>query len=575
MLSGWQKIHGDCILADRYTDDWETATGLGMLCGEPSGIICLDIDILSTDDELNPVLKELESKLPPLLLGRIGNPLKPPARFYKFNGEKNRKWKYINVELLSTGNQVLLPPSIHPDTGDRYKWADLRLSQVDIDDLPDLPDWIFEWLEAKNEEAKAKAKRLNGTNGSGNGYIKEDMASSPGRCNHQSHNHISSFAVAKFRAGTSKEELVKACLAYDKKINSDADFFYFNCPTRKEWRGSKDLTANARRFVAQIFSNSSLEGQHGIDRARALVVKDKDKENVDKPVEPGDNLNFRWTNDQGVEKPSGRFEDYVALFTFMYPTARKDYFSRTVFNKGKDGEWRPIENELRLIRAEARICGLIVTHVEDNLYKWFSSLKPKLLVDIPKWDGEDHIGELLSFLKVSNMSHAHFESLFKAWMAGVFKRVYHPEFHNQCLILKGKQGIGKDMLMGNIFKGLNGYYSEISMSSKQKDNYESIEPLMVSYLPEFDESSRIPISTIKAFISANKATFRGAYDRKASAHTFRHSVVSSANFDNILRDPTGNRRFWIFEIESIDWKYNDSIDSLQILAQAFNLYKDG
>lgn len=559
LLPGWQKIHGSSILAERYEDTWAGATGLGLLCGEPSGIICLDIDITDGDDRLIALREEFLSKMPPMYLGRIGNPRKPPALFFKYNGEKNRKWNNIKIEILSTGNQVLLPPSLHPDTGTRYKWADRRLSQVDYDEMPDLPEWIFEWNEHKNGLYKPK-KKLNGTvagavdgTSSGNpGGVKP----ASGRCNHNSHNNISAFAVAKYRAGRSFDDLVSAVMAYDKTINSDADYLYFNCPSRK-WRSTNALN-NAKWFVRQIFDNPERQGEHGIDKTNKS---------------DSSNPNYWIVGEDGKKKASGNIDDYKDLFSRLYDTARKDYFSGVVFYKSGH-EWKPIENEIRVIRSKARRFGLMHSHVEDSLHEWFSELKPRLLIDIPKWDGEDHIGELLSFVKVKNVSHDDFESLFKAWLAGIFKRVYHPEFHNQCVIFKGAQGIGKDMFFGNLFKALNGYYSEVNLVARQKDNYESIEPLMVSYLPEFDESSRIPISTIKAFISASKATFRGAYDRKASAHTFRHSVVSSANFDNILRDPTGNRRFWIFEIESIDWAYNEVINSAQCIAQAFALYKD-
>ena len=568
IVKDWQKVCGDSIFAERYEDAWLQATGLGLLCGEASGLICLDIDILETDDHLSPVLNELLSKLPPLLLGRIGNSLKPPARFFKYNGDQSRKFKWLKIEILSDGNQVLLPPSLHPDTGDKYKWADLRLSQVDLDDLPVLDETVVSWLEEMNEKFKPEKKSREASLGGSRDEHKGQLSSSPGRCKHQSHNFISSFAIAKYYAGISKEELVSAVLAYDKKVNGDADSLYFTCPSRK-WRSS-DAKTNASRFIDEIFTRHPAE--HGKDKKR-VGSGDSSGESSS-----GDKPNYFWEDDNGKRHRSDKKDDFLEFFEWLYPSARKDYFTRTVFyNENKDKavhEWIPVENELRFIRAEARDCGLMPTLVEDNLYRWMKGLKRRLLIDIPKWDGQDHIGNLLGYITVKNVTHNQFESLFKAWMAGIFKRVYNPEFHNQCVILKGKQGIGKDMLLGNIFKALNGYYSEIIMSHNQKDNYESIERLMVSYIPEFDESSRIPISSIKAFISARKATFRGAYDRKASGHTFRHSVVSSANFDNILRDSSGNRRFWIFEIDEINWKYNEIMNSEQMLAQAFALFKD-
>lgn len=574
LIKNWPEITDDGVLSSFYDITWEKATGLGLLCGEPSGIICLDIDILEGDENLAPLREELQAKLPPIMLGKIGNPKKPSAIFFKYNGEKNRKWKYIHVELLSTGNQVLMPPSDHPDGG-TYKWYDKKLSEVNLDELPDLPDWLYDFLEGKNNEHKPSKT----SDGSADSYNKSNLLPESGRCNHQSHNHISDFAMAKFYQGLTRGELILALIGYDKKINKDADYLYFKCPTRS-WR-SNDAKSNASFFVDQIFQSPRNSGQHGRDKKRLnnSEINDAPTESASGPItgklrldKTVDKPDFFYEDEKGNKKRSSLYEDYVELFEYLYPEHRKDYFSKICFYREKK-EWIPIENKLRVIRAEARICGLVVTHVEDNIYKWFESLKDQLLVDIPVWDGEDHIGKLLSYIVVKNVTHNQFESLFKSWLANIFKRVYQSEFHNQCVILKGAQGIGKDMLLGNIFKCLNGYYSEIILSARQKDNYESIEGLMVSYIPEFDESNKSSTAALKAFISTNKATFRGAYDRKASSHTFRHSVVSSANIDNILRDPTGNRRFWIFEVESIDWAYNKICDSGQIMAQAFELYK--
>jgi hypothetical protein len=46
-------------------------------------------------------------------------------------GKKKLAWQ---IEFYSTGAQVVLPPSIHPDTGRRYEWEDGRAP--DFDDLP-------------------------------------------------------------------------------------------------------------------------------------------------------------------------------------------------------------------------------------------------------------------------------------------------------------------------------------------------------------------------------------------------------------------------------------------------------
>lgn len=89
---------------------------IGLPMGPCSGLIAVDID---TDDEA--VLRILNQVLPQSPWRRQGK--KGEVRIYRYNGEKSTRLKTKDamlVEFLSTGTQIVLPPSIHPDTGKPY-----------------------------------------------------------------------------------------------------------------------------------------------------------------------------------------------------------------------------------------------------------------------------------------------------------------------------------------------------------------------------------------------------------------------------------------------------------------------
>jgi P4 family phage/plasmid primase-like protien len=264
ILDSWQTIAGSDVLS--FGDAWEAATGVGLLCGEPSGIICLDIDITEEMTHLLPIREALLSQLPPILLGKIGNPKKPPSRFFNFNGEKARKWKYIHVELLSTGNQTVMPYSKHPDFGE-YTWSGRSIKDVDLDDLPNLSDSIIKYLDEVNEREKERVKANRVRSSRGESVLPNDGEYTPGRCRHGSHNHISAWALGKYRAKKiTRDDLIRGVLSYDKKYNASADKLYFECPSRK-WRSSSTLD-NAGVFVDEIFKNNPT--LWGSDRDRIL-----------------------------------------------------------------------------------------------------------------------------------------------------------------------------------------------------------------------------------------------------------------------------------------------------------------
>ena len=107
---------------------------IGLALGPCSKLVAIDIDTDRGD-----VLAVLEAMLPPSPWTRVGK--KGNVRLYRWNGHRACKIKAdtgeMLVELLSTGNQVVMPPSIHPDTGKAYT-ANCDLVDV-LGQIPELP----------------------------------------------------------------------------------------------------------------------------------------------------------------------------------------------------------------------------------------------------------------------------------------------------------------------------------------------------------------------------------------------------------------------------------------------------
>lgn len=86
---------------------------IGLPLGGQSGMLALDLD--STDPTVLRILRQI---MPPTPWERVGK--KGAVYMFKFNGERTTRIKDEDgntiVELLSSGCQVVLPPSIHPDT---------------------------------------------------------------------------------------------------------------------------------------------------------------------------------------------------------------------------------------------------------------------------------------------------------------------------------------------------------------------------------------------------------------------------------------------------------------------------
>lgn len=123
----------------------EPHCNIGIPLGVASNIIALDFD--NDVDNIHQGIAQLVAGSPVKKKGNKGF-----TAFYRFNGEAPKKWykdgKAI-VELLSTGNQTVIPPSVHPDTKAPYIWITPEsLLDFTANDLPTLP---IDFIEKVNQ----------------------------------------------------------------------------------------------------------------------------------------------------------------------------------------------------------------------------------------------------------------------------------------------------------------------------------------------------------------------------------------------------------------------------------------
>lgn len=132
-------------------------SNMGVCCGSASRFIALDIDY--ADDATINLIETLCPKTPYIRIGKKGKVLG-----FKYNGEKPFKLKTAeNVticELLSSGNQMCLEGSIHPETHMPYV-STAPLYAV-IDKLPVLPPNFEEILRSALESQIGKPLTQSG-----------------------------------------------------------------------------------------------------------------------------------------------------------------------------------------------------------------------------------------------------------------------------------------------------------------------------------------------------------------------------------------------------------------------------
>ena len=261
-------------------------------------------------------------------------------------------------------------------------------------------------------------------------------------------------------------------------------------------------------------------------------------------------------------------EGWDYFFENSFSKIRKDVITKKCFFKLRpQSEWGMMDDVEPVLRSYADKRGLQSPKTVDELARWTLEKEDSdFLCDIPKWDGIDRVSLFGMAIHSPDFTGDEISEILKHWGSNIFRRVRSAENQNRCVILKGPQGIGKDFLVRAMLKEFKPYYESTTMPGTQKDALEICSRLLAVHIEEFDQTKNIDVAFLKSLITQPSAFFRESYGASPNQKIMRPSFISTANVDDILRDPTGNRRFVVVPVESISWEY--PVDqSLMVLAQ--------
>lgn len=269
----WQQTTSKNILTDSKYDNWN----IGLLTGEPSGVIVADIDTF--EEELESQLYAIMPKTPLMKKGKKGINF-----FYRFTGEETIKIhnpynsREVEFELISTGRQTVIPRSIHPDSKKPYIWCDKNgyqsnnhLLNVSVEELPVISKEKIDEIKRtinnyfKNKQSKVQSLGIAGdlqisdagsSHKDREDYNPSSLDSLPpeyrDRCRTGSHDAIVKLIMALQNKGYNKAEIISRVIAYDKEYNKGYAETYLDGKTT----GAKGNTTEER---AEYYYNSSFK----------------------------------------------------------------------------------------------------------------------------------------------------------------------------------------------------------------------------------------------------------------------------------------------------------------------------
>ena len=271
-------------------------------------------------------------------------------------------------------------------------------------------------------------------------------------------------------------------------------------------------------------------------------------------------------------KIKATYTEYRAFITLNLSPLKRDLFSGELMSY-HENMWQLATARIGTLSSHARdAVGFTQSAIPDHLKRMQEKYPKEPLFDIPDYDGIDHIYHISKCLKCSFFTPEEISCIFKEFGSRFFERQKDPMIENHILIFMGRQGIGKDYFIDTIFKPLGQFKVDITVNRDMKDFHLALSDSALINISEFDRMLQFDDGTIKDAITRKHTYLRRPYEKSPIRREVRCSFIASVNTLNIFRDPTGNRRYRILELESIDRRYSQDV-GIKILAQMKHLSK--
>lgn len=222
--AAWESPDVFMSAKEAATNDADLATGecnVGVLCGSFSNIIAVDIDVHYKGERGMELISQLTAALPYTPAVKMG--AKGLTLFFKYRGENSCTIKFsdelrkelndkkAHVDILSDKRQSVIPPSMHPDTGQKYSWItpDYLLTQ---DSLPEISEQ--QWLDFFSVLKEGVPLKLFGKDGRGAPKGNKNAQREGTEVRKREPGVVHVYKQGSFQDDPLVEDLVKHCLKH-------------------------------------------------------------------------------------------------------------------------------------------------------------------------------------------------------------------------------------------------------------------------------------------------------------------------------------------------------------------------
>ena len=149
--------------------------------------------------------------------------------------------------------------------------------------------------------------------------------------------------------------------------------------------------------------------------------------------------------------------------------------------------------------------------------------------------------------------------------------------YDYCLVLTGPEGVGKSTLL-TIMGGE--WFNDSVTTTEGKEGMECLRRAWIVEMGELSSIKRSDVESIKAYLSKRVDIYRAAYAKRTAEQPRQCVFCGTTNETLFLKGETGNRRFWIINVDPAkrkfeNWREAIERDRDQLWAEAVHNFKQG
>lgn len=222
----------------------------------------------------------------------------------------------------------------------------------------------------------------------------------------------------------------------------------------------------------------------------------------------------------------------------------------------KDKEWigfQAVEPRVqKSLTLEVQLADINVSikdvrnFLESNFIKNYNPVEEFLFTCYDNWDGKDHIRALARTVPTNT---PHWEDWFYTWFLAMVEQWHNRtgrQYGNSVApLLISKQGYNKSTFCRRLIPPqLQWGYTDNLILSEKRQVLQAMSQCLLINLDEFNQiSAKVQQGFLKNLIQLPNVKYKPPYGSHVQEFPRTASFIATSNMDDILTDPSGNRRF--------------------------------